>query len=272
MLHHLNKALATRQPMKTLVVGAGGTGSQVITALAQMDHALKSLGRAGCDVTVVDDDIVSEANVGRQWFFKADIGQYKGEVLVNRVNMTLGTQWHASNCKITASSRINHDLVIGCVDTRKARFAIMRAMEEGGPSMAYWLDFGNRRSDGQVILGQVSKARRKTNPPDKLPHAGELFPEIINAKIVDPDEGPSCSLAEALSKQSLFINRTLVAHGMAMLWELLYAGEIGYHGVFVNLKSGRTSPLPVDPKTWERFGYGKVKARLRERALQAESA
>jgi PRTRC genetic system ThiF family protein len=251
------------------VVGAGGTGSQVITALAQMHHALRCLGRGGFQVTLVDDDIVSEANVGRQWFFRSDVGQYKAEVLVNRVNLTLCTAWHASNSKITASSRVNQQLVIGCVDTRRARFAILRAMEESGPSMAYWLDFGNRRSDGQVVLGQVTKARRKTNPPDKLPHVGELCPEIVNPKIQDPDEGPSCSLAEALTKQSLMINRTLVAHGMAMLWELFHTGEIDHHGVFVNLKTGRTNPLPVDPKTWARFGYGTTKARFREREMQA---
>ncbi|RXS41382.1 thiamine biosynthesis protein ThiF, partial [Streptococcus pyogenes] len=28
-----------------------------------------------------------------------------------------------------------------------------------------------------------------------------------------------------------------------------------YSGVFVNLEAGRTSPLPVDPEAWARFGY-----------------
>lgn len=272
MLHHLDKSLAGDRPINVIVVGAGGTGSQVITALAQMDHASKQLGRAGFDVTLVDDDSVSEANVGRQWFFASDVGQFKAEVLVNRVNMTMGTEWRAATCKLSASHRVTADLVIGCVDTRVARFNIMRALEEGSKSMAYWLDFGNRKTDGQVILGQVSKARRKTNPGNKLPHAGELFPDIINPHIVDPDEGPSCSLAEALTKQSLFINRTLVAHGMEMLWDLLLTGVTEHHGVFVNLKTRRTNPLPVDPKVWERFGYGRTKTRFRKRDMQAEVA
>jgi sulfur-carrier protein adenylyltransferase/sulfurtransferase len=272
MKHHLCKDLATNRPIKVLVVGAGGTGSQVITALAQMNHALRSLDHHGLDVTVVDDDTVSEANVGRQWFFKSDIGQFKADVLVNRINMTLGTRWKASACKISASHRVDDQIVIGCVDTRQARYNIMRAMEEGCSGLSYWLDFGNRSHDGQVILGQVSHARRKTNPDSKLPHVGELFPEIIDPKIVDKDEGPSCSLAEALTKQSLFINRTLVSHGMAMLWELLHTGVIEHHGVFVNLKTGKTNALDVDPKAWERFGYGKAKKRIRIRKKQAELA
>ena len=105
-----------------------------------------------------------------------------------------------------------------------------------------------------------------------MPHVGELFPEIIDPKVVDPDEGPSCSLAEALTKQSLFINRTLVAHGMAMLWELLHTGEIDHHGVFVNLKTGRANSLAVDPKAWARFGYGRQKTHFRANKKQAQPA
>ncbi len=263
MKHHAGQCLAHERPIRTLVVGAGGTGSQVMTALGQMDHALKSLGRAGLDVLLVDDDIVSNANVGRQWFFASDVGSYKSDILVNRVNMTLGTSWSSSTERLTASHRVNHDLVIGCVDTRVARYNIMRAMESGGQAMPYYLDFGNRKMSGQAILGQVSKGNRKTNPKDKLPHVGELFPEVMDPSIVDPDEGPSCSLAEALSKQSLFINRTLVSHGMAMLWELLHKGGIDYHGVFVNLETGRSNCLEVDPTAWSRFGYGLAKTKIR---------
>lgn len=264
MLHYINSRLASDKAVDVVVVGAGGTGSQVITALAQMQHALVALGHPGLDVLVVDDDVVSEANVGRQWFFPADVGHSKAAVLVQRVNLTLGTDWRAESVRLTASHRLRSPLVIGCVDTRVARFNIMRAMEEGTKDgKAYYLDFGNRQYAGQVVLGEVSKARRKTNPKDKLPHVGELFPEVMDPNVVDPDEGPSCSLADALRKQSLFINRTLVAHGMAMLWELFHTGQIDYHGVFVNLKSGRTTALPVDPAVWERYGYGRSKEKIR---------
>lgn len=265
MIHRLDAELATGKSVRVAVVGAGGTGSQVITALAQMHHALRSLEHPGLDVTVIDDDVVSPSNVGRQWFFSSDVGMPKARVLVNRVNMTLGTNWQSAVVRLSASDKLDARLVIGCVDTRVARFNIMRALEEGCVGSAYWLDFGNRRYDGQVILGQVTRARRKTNAETKLPHAGELFPDIIDPNVIDPDEGPSCSLAEALTKQSLFINRTLVGHGMAMLWELLHTGQIEYHGVFVNLKTGRANSLPVDPIAWERFGYGRLKTHFRKR-------
>lgn len=262
MEHFLDKSLL-RRPITVGLVGAGGTGSQVVTALAQMHYALVKLGHpGGLDVTVIDDDKVSESNIGRQWFFPSDIGQFKSDVLVNRANMTMGTNWTSEPSKVLASSVLSSDLVIGAVDTRMARFAIMRAMERAQSGHGYWLDFGNRAKDGQVILGQVVRADRKTNG-GTLPHVGELFPEVIDPSVVDPDEGPSCSLAEALSKQSLFINRTLVSHGMAMLWELLRSHKISYHGVFVNLASGRSTSLAVDPKAWARFGYSERKTHYR---------
>lgn len=262
MEHMIDKALMGR-PIRVFLIGAGGTGSQVVTALAQMHYALVKLGHpGGLDVTVIDDDKVSEANIGRQWFFPVDVGQYKSDVLVNRTNMTLGTQWKSVPERVTASSRLDADLVIGAVDSRSARFAILRAMERAPAAARYWLDFGNRKVDGQVILGQVVSDKRKTNG-GTLPHVGELLPEVIDPKAVDPDEGPSCSLAEALEKQSLFINRTLVSHGMAMLWELFWKRKITYHGVFVNLATGRSSSLAVNEAAWERFGYGATKTHYR---------
>lgn len=271
MFHYINPRLASQDAVEVVVVGAGGTGSQVVTALAQMQHALVALGHAGLNVLVVDDDIVSEANIGRQWFFPGDVGQYKASVLVQRVNLTMGTNWQSEPSKLTASCRLRAPLVIGCVDTRVARFNIMRAMEEGRGGRGYYLDFGNRQYTGQVVLGEVTNARRRTNPHDKLPHVGELFPEVMDPDVVDPDEGPSCSLAEALRKQSLFINRTLVAHGMAMLWELFHVGRLEHHGVFVNLKSGRTTSLAVDAEVWKAMGYGRVKTRIRRRGRTPEA-
>lgn len=264
-MHKLPAVLATRQ-IRVAVVGAGGTGSQVMTALAALNYAMVNLGHpGGLMVDLIDDDIVSPSNVGRQMFFPADVGQPKAEVLVHRQNMTMGTAWSAHVKRVLASDRLDHDLVIGAVDTRVARFNIMRAMERSGGGLSYWMDFGNRQSDGQVVLGQVSREGRKTNPVDKLPHIGELMPEVIDPNVVDPDEGPSCSLAEALERQSLFINRAVVVHGMNMLFELLRHGEINHHGVFVNLKSGSVTSLKVDPVAWARFGYGETKKHFRKK-------
>ena len=75
------------------LIGAGGTGSQVVGALARMDYALYKLGHPGLSVTIIDDDIVTEANIGRQLFSASDIGLSKANVLATRINSFYGTVW-----------------------------------------------------------------------------------------------------------------------------------------------------------------------------------
>lgn len=270
MRHELNATLLTRR-VKILVVGAGGTGSQVLTSLAQFDHAMRALGHPGFDVHVTDPDRVSPTNIGRQQFWPADVGHFKSEVLVHRINMAMGTRWTAGIEKVSASGSIRTDLVIGCVDTRAARFGIVRSVERGGGGLTYYLDFGNSRDTGQVVLGQVSNSGRKLNPEGKLPHVGELFPEAIDPSLDANDDQPSCSIAEALEKQSLFINRAVTVHGMNLLWKLFRHRELTEHGCFVNLASGQTRPIPVDQAYWATNGYGPEKAHVRLRKKTKET-
>jgi hypothetical protein len=44
-----------------------------------------------------------------------------------------------------------------------------------------------------------------------------------------------------------------VTLALQILWTLFRFGKIDWHGAFVNLKTGRTTPLPVDPATWARI-------------------
>lgn len=250
--HNIHPDLLNRQ-VNVLVVGAGGTGSQILTGLAQLHTAMLSLGHpGGLHVTVVDDDHVSEANVGRQMFYPADVGLPKATVLVHRINMTMGTSWRAEVHRVGKDDKFhNVDMAIGCVDNRVARASILSSLSNQYGNTKYWLDIGNRKSDGQVVLGEVARK----DFPERLPHAVDLFPEIIDETHEDPDDGPSCSLAEALEKQALFINRGVALFALNLLFELFRYGRIEYHGVFVNLKTARSTPLGIDQIAWGRFGY-----------------
>lgn len=55
-------------PVTVSLIGAGGTGSKMLTALMEMNHSLIELGHAGLQVRLWDDDIVTHANQGRQRF------------------------------------------------------------------------------------------------------------------------------------------------------------------------------------------------------------
>jgi len=255
-MHKLPANLLARQ-VNVLLVGVGGTGSRILERLVCLHRALIAKGHpGGLMVSVVDPDTVSPANIGRQLFYPGDIGHYKSDVLVNRANIQLGgVCWKSYPAKLDTRSNLgSYDLVIGAVDNRAARLGILRGLEHTVGGVRYWLDTGNRTSDGQVILGQVSTDKRKRDDPLRLPHVGELYPEMIDPKAEDPDDGPSCSLAEALEKQSLFINPAVADFAAVLLWNLFTQGQIDTHGAFINLQRMVVSPLRVDPEVWARFG------------------
>ena len=76
-------------PVTVFVIGAGGTGSQVVTCLARMGMALQALGHPGLHVTVFDPDTVTEANIGRQLFSEAETGKRKERVSRQGGNTTV---------------------------------------------------------------------------------------------------------------------------------------------------------------------------------------
>jgi PRTRC genetic system ThiF family protein len=253
IVHKLPEHMVLR-PWRVVVVGAGGTGSAVLPALARLHHAMIELGHpGGIECTVYDDDVVSQTNVGRQGFYPNDVGSFKASLIVNRLNMLMGTNWRAITQRLNGRTALfNVDLVIGCVDTRAARKAIVDAIGSGS---TYYLDCGNDTDRGQVILGQMMPpgARRKSR--ERLPHVGDLFPDLVDPSLDAADETPSCSMADALRKQSLVINSAISVQAFNLLWTLYRTGTLKYSGVFVNLTTGRTNPIPIDPAAWKRFGY-----------------
>jgi PRTRC genetic system ThiF family protein len=240
--------------VQVAVIGAGGTGSQLMNNLVRLHLALIALGHpGGLHVTLWDDDIVSAANVGRQSFYPGDIGSPKASTIVNRINLAFQLNWSSQVQRLNGDSALKAQIVIGCVDNRKARLAILQAAQRN--RVHYWLDCGNRLGDGQVVLGEVCPTLVRRGKGPRLPHAADLYPELIDPALDATDEVPSCSLADALEKQSLFINTSVAMFACNILTELFRHGQIAYHGIFVNLKSGRTSPLQVSEEVWKRFGY-----------------
>jgi PRTRC genetic system ThiF family protein len=139
--------------------------------------------------------------------------------------------------------------VVGCVDTRAARATIRDAVCNRS-TVSYWLDLGNNADSGQFILGEPFNERNGRSRL-RLRTATELFPEICD-QVLDNDAEPSCSTVEALERQEPFVNSTLAQHALALLARLFRYGEISYHGGFINLATGVTSMLRIDPQYWKR--------------------
>lgn len=240
-------------PIEVCLIGAGGTGSQVLTALARMSHSLQALGHAGFQVTLWDDDLVTEANRGRQLFAECEVGLSKSAALITRCNRFFGTMWKAVNRQFDADAKMRAAIYISCVDSVAARFAIADALQNKEDRQhyatvpRYWMDFGNGRDTGQVILSTIGAVKQpnseKFNSVGSLPFITDEFGELLRQS--ETDETPSCSLAEALEKQDLFINSTLAQAGCSLLWQLFRNGMTTNRGFFLNLSDFRAAPLPL---------------------------
>jgi PRTRC genetic system ThiF family protein len=242
-VHRLDPSLRQRA-IDVHLAGAGGTGSQMLTGLARLHLALLALGHpGGLRVTVWDPDRVSVANVGRQLFSPSDVGQSKAVTLVTRINCYFGMCWKAFGDRYDGTSAPDADLIITCVDTAKARRAIAGGMKRSCADdvhLPYWLDCGNARQTGQVMLTQGGEGAGSA----RLPGLWDVLPRIFDAKVPE-DDTPSCSLAEALGQQDLFINQMIATWALHLLWRLLSDGQTDTMGYWINLAEGYVSPVPV---------------------------
>lgn len=254
-----NYLLRPYHPVTIFVVGAGGTGSQVITNLARMDTALQALGHPGLHVTVFDPDVVTEANIGRQLFSEAELGQSKAMAIVTRINRFFGSTWVAESCHYPPHRPDKENpklanVIITCTDNVRSRLELWRYLKEyremsvsNDKSPIYWMDFGNAQATGQVIIGTV---RNKIQQPLSkeympIPKMNVITEEVNYSTIKEKDSGPSCSLAQALEKQDLFINSMLAQVGCDILWRMFKEGRTLYRGAYVNLNTLRVNPIPV---------------------------
>ena len=236
-VHYIDRYLINPQhPVTVNVIGAGGTGSQVLTCLARLDTALRGLGHPGLFVTLYDPDIVTEANIGRQLFSPSDTGLNKAQCLVTRVNNFFGNGWRAVPDILKDARRDNlANITITCTDNVKSRLDLWNTLK-AVPVSEY-----------QAVLGTVPKKIKQ--PVSRLYETVSSLKVITRmvkyTKVKEKDSGPSCSLAEALEKQDLFINSTLAQLGCNILWKMFRHGMIEHHGLYLNLETMRVNPIAV---------------------------
>ena len=238
--------------IRVLIVGAGGNGSKICAGIRHLHLALQALGHPGLQVTLADGDTVSSSNLVRQTFYPSDVGLPKATVLINRINLSCGLDWRAIPHYLSAEDVRNTPaaLLISCVDSRKARAVVNEGIIQN-KNVVYHLDLGNTKDTGQVVLG-CPLGRYNRRKRDRLRTAFELFPELTDTSIPE-DDTPSCGTIEALEKQDLFVNDTLVTSALSLLWQLLWHQEIQHHGSFIDLRTGSVRPLPIDPALWRRL-------------------
>lgn len=261
-IHFLdNYLMSPTNPIRVNVIGAGGTGSKLMTALMEINHSLLELDHPGLEVHLWDDDIITASNIGRQRFAESERNLYKSQAIINRLNRWAGTNWKAATRKFERNADgklpdyVGASIYISCTDTVASRIEINEILQKLSEDYhyhrdkaRYWLDLGNTKFSGQGILSTIGKIDQPTSKKfktfDKLPSIIEEYGTDMHTS-EQQDDTPSCSLADSLSKQDLFINTTIANLGASLLWNLLKTGMTENRGFFLNLQNFKSQAITV---------------------------
>jgi PRTRC genetic system ThiF family protein len=245
--------------VSVLILGAGGTGSELIDQLFRMDVSLQLLGRPGLDITLADGDTVSQFNIGRQRFYPFDIGLNKAEVLASRYELWWGAFSIQSISEYVTPEEVcemGPDIIITCLDSAKWRWEFHQYLgslnvqpQKTNPQSMLWLDCGNDKNTGQVILGHAMANRSASVA---LPTVCDLYPSMAE---VEDDEEDSCSSEDAFNKQDFGINIEIALQATGLVWQLLRYGSLEVHGAYIDRQNFSVQPLPIDTEQWRLLGY-----------------
>lgn len=266
-----------------LLVGAGGTGSFAAHILAQLAaYALTS----GLDLRLyyIDPDSVEEKNLVRQNFCQAELGQAKAFTLAWRYSaafgLTITPVVNRFEAGMLEEFRPRHSLngsltlVVGAVDNHQARRDIAEAITAhlrypSAGQQTWWLDSGNERASGQVLLGNSLEPEPQLSPLGycvalPLPHLQEpsLIQRPEGQKVIDL----SCADLTLLGEQSAMINRVMATWLGVYLYRLLQSRDLDLRATHLNLRVGTVSSTPI---TGGRVITPEPLIRLRQTALPA---
>lgn len=241
----------TLKDPKFYLVGGGGNGSYLALHLGRLSYILRERGQ-NPEVVFIDPDVVERKNVGRQNFCQAEIGEYKCVTLARRFEEAFGINASAIPEEFTPSMVEDESgrliALVGCVDNAPAREQISRALDRLDHSYhtpaALWLDCGNHRDTGQVIIGTTnSKAALSGSFPlpgvcTALPSPAVVMPDLLRPERDERAEKLKMSCAELalLNDQSPAINSAMADHAAAYLFNLFVYGELKAFKTEVNLR------------------------------------
>ena len=239
--------LSETQGKGVVVVGCGGTGGFVAEGLCRLLPPAHPL-------VLIDGDRVEESNLGRQNFYRQDLGKFKSQVLAERLarqfarSVGYGLEYLVSRGYMGRTPLPQYGLVIGCVDNALARRAIAEGVEFG--LRKWWVDAGNAENWGQVLIGNSTGSgpgfSRKSQTCFQLPLPTVQRPQLLLpplAEEIDPD----CAEAVAIGDQSATINHAMASLVLEVVRRILL-GTCPWMSLFLDLDTGELRPTYATPE------------------------
>jgi PRTRC genetic system ThiF family protein len=252
-------------------VGAGGTGSFCAMNLARLCFELR-LRQKSAALTIVDPDVVEENNIPRSNFCFAEIGLNKAETLARRISAAWGMETgffkegfrpallrgKTSGWNNRAQEKLT--IIVGCVDNHLARKQMHEAVKyhnessyDSSAPRLWWIDGGNGRASGQVLIGNrlsekdIYESSAKSPILSLLPAPSLQHPELLEQAeqasvaaipIAETDAMTSCAERIRLGEQSLNVNQRVALEMAEMLTELVLANNLKRFATYFDLESG----------------------------------
>jgi hypothetical protein len=200
---------------------------------------------------LVDFDRVEERNLSRQNFVREDLGKVKSEALAHRLSQKYGRAIGYSAVPISMTPVDYWGLLIGCVDTGKARKDIeLKFKDVAGQysnSNWWWIDAGSGENFGQILIGNsrfAAKYYEKEN--------GGIFLTLPLPTLQRPDllaQAPPVRVdCAAIAEQGPTINQTMAAITVEVIRRLI-AGTCPWVQLYVDMEAGNMIPVYATPET-----------------------
>ena len=264
------------------LVGAGGTGSFMAMNLARLAFELKGLGKHA-RIVIVDPDRVEDGNIPRSNFCFAEIGLNKAETLANRLSRAWGIevgfvkegfrpallQSKNEYWNVQASNSNKLTVLVGCVDNHLARLQIHEALKFYGEQSYdrssprfWWIDGGNGRDTGQVLIGNrldgktICESARKSPILSLLPAPSLQHPDLLRegekkargSNRPQASEATTCAERIRLGEQSLNVNQRVAVEMSEMLSELFLTQTLKRFATYFDLDSGASRSVYNTPE------------------------
>jgi hypothetical protein len=246
------------------IVGCGGTGSFVAEGMCRL------LADSDARITLVDHDRVEPHNLLRQNFFKGEVGKFKSQALAERLSRLYGRQLRYSVLPFDEDltkepfgpemrTEFIHGTIVGCVDNPAARKEIAKLVGGKLVSEVMWVDAGNGRQFGQVLVGNTAEPEGLRGAFDEaagtvehVPAPSLQDPYLVFPQVPPVEKPKDCAEEVIDDSQSPVINQAMATLVLNVVHQLL-ARTLTYIGVYLDLEKGSLRTVPADPETVSRM-------------------
>ena len=148
---------------------------------------------------------------------------------------------------------VSSNIIITCVDTVNVRTDLAKIKLKNAKNIDYntpfyWLDCGNGRDFGQVVLGTlrpIPQPKKHENTTECLNNVVDVYGNLSQYDTIENQGIESCSFIESIQKQDLFINDEIAMNAAKIIKKMILSTTLNINGYIVNQSLGQSKAFPI---------------------------